>query len=113
MPGDGPLRATLEDPTFDVFYGAPLVVVICARDTGLHPEEDCALAAQNLMLAACSLGLGTCPIGIARDWLGQPEVKRELGIPADRAPVFPIAVGHPLAEPPPVERHPPEVLVWR
>ena len=72
----------------DVFHGAPALVVVCATSPGTQAAEDCALAAQNLMLAAFASGLGTCPIGFARPWLCLPEVKRELGIPDDLVPGF-------------------------
>jgi nitroreductase len=40
------------------------LIVIC----GVIPWviEDCALAAENLMLSACAAGLGTCRIGFAQ-----------------------------------------------
>lgn len=109
----GALRDTLANPEFGIFYGAGTLIVICAKPEGLNPAEDCCLAAQNLMLAACGLGLGTCPIGLARPWLSLPEVKHELGIPPAYQPVFPIIVGFPREEAPPVPRHEPEIVTWR
>ena len=105
-------RDMLGNPDFDIFYGADTLVVICARSGGLNTAEDCCLAAQNLMLAACDLGLGSCPIGFARTWLSRPEVKEELRIPSDYTPVFPVIVGCPKGEWPPVARHAPQVLAW-
>lgn len=40
-----------------------------ARSDAHNGEEDCCLAAEKLMLAACSMGLGSCPTGFARPWL--------------------------------------------
>jgi nitroreductase len=71
--------------------------------------EDCALAAQNLMLAARAAGLGTCWIGFAEAWLGTPEGKAVLELPATSLPVAPIIVGHPKSAPPPVPRREPEI----
>lgn len=105
-------RNELMNPDFNIFYGAGTLIVICAKPTGLDPAEECCLAAQNLMLAACDLGLGTCPIGFSRLWLNQPQVKAELGIPSDCTPVFSLAVGFPLGDSPPVPRQPPQVLAW-
>jgi nitroreductase len=107
------LRESLEDPGFHLFYHAPALIVICARPGFGWAETDCALAAQNLMLAACAAGLGSCWIGLAQGWLNQPEGKRELGIPDDHRVVAPIIVGYPQAETPPVARKAPEVLAWR
>lgn len=107
------LREMLQDPRFDMFYNAPCLIVIYARPGGLNPEEDCCLAAQNLMLAAHGLGLGTCPIGLARPWLNLPEVKKELGIPPELTAVFPLIVGRPAETPPPVARKAAEILLWQ
>ncbi len=104
---------TLTDPTYNIFYNASTLLVICARHEGLNPAEDCCLAAQNFMLAAHAAGLGTCPIGIARPWLNLPEVKEELGIPSDVAAVFPLTVGYPASLPAPTPRQAPDVLCWK
>ena len=88
------------------------LIVICARPDAHNGEEDCSLAAQNLMLAACSMGLGTCHIGFARPWLNQDRIKRSLDIPDDYVPVFPVVAGYPSGETPPVQRLAPEILVW-
>lgn len=107
------VRHLIEDPAYYVFYDAPMLIVICARASGMNAAEDCCLAAENLMLAACALGLGSCPIGFARSWLSLPEVKRELGIPADYVPVFPVIVGYPSGKTAAPPRTAPEILVWK
>lgn len=54
---------------------------------------DVALAAQNAVVAADSLGLGSCYIGGLRN---QPEnVARELGLPPETVAVFGLTVGYP------------------
>jgi Nitroreductase family len=60
----------LNDPNFDIFYGAPALIVISTGTQIPWAVEDCALAAENLMLAARGMGLGTCWIGFAGsvDW---------------------------------------------
>lgn len=107
-------RDELADPDFNLFYEAPAVILVCAEGPAVAgavaPNEDCCLAAQNLMLAAVPLGLGTCWIGFARPWLGRPEAKRMLGMRQEWAPVAPIAVGYPAEEPKPVGRRPAEIL---
>ena len=85
-----PFREMLNDPDFDIFYHAPALVVIAAADPTDWAVEDCALAAENLMLAAYAMDLGTCWIGFAQNWLATPEGKAELGIPATYAPIAPI-----------------------
>jgi nitroreductase len=101
------------DPAFDIFYGAPALVIVCAAKEGLVPEADCYLACQNLMLAAYGLGLGTCPVGLAWDILRIPAMKQRLAIPEGHFPVLPIIVGYPAGEAiHPTPRNPPEILSW-
>ena len=102
----------LADPEFDIFYGATTLIVICAKTEGFSPTADCYLAGQNLMLAACGMELGTCPIGFARDVLQNKSWKKNLEIPEDSIPVFPIIVGYPLNATPKVKRDPPHILSW-
>ena len=109
---DSPLyhyRGQLLDPAFDIFYGASLLIVIVATSDAAQSAEDCCMAAQNLMLAACGRGLGSCCIGFARPWLNLGDVKAELGIPQQYIAVAPIIVGHPRRAAPPVSRKVPEV----
>jgi nitroreductase len=88
------IRTMLSSEAFSIFYGAPVLVVICATSSGSQAAEDCCLAAQNLMLAAVEAGLATCPIGFARPWLNAPATKRKLGIPEEYHPVFAMTLGH-------------------
>lgn len=106
------LQQMLSDPAFNIFYNAHILVVICARADSMNGAEDCCLAAQNLMLRAYEMGLGTCPIGLARPWLNQSEVKSEIGIPADLDVVFPVIIGWTTVMPPPVPRREAEIVVW-
>lgn len=108
----GHFRETLSSPGFNVFYNAGTLILICAGPGTMNTAEDCCLAAQNFMLAACAMGLGTCPIGLARPMFNLPEIKAELAIPADYSPVFPIIVGYPAGETPPAPRAGPRVLSW-
>lgn len=62
-------------------------------EMGLVGVIDAALAAQNAVVAAESLGLGTVYIGGLRNRV--PEVARELELPAHVFPVFGLCVGYP------------------
>jgi len=64
----GHFGALLSDPHYNIFHGAPLLIVISADAQGPWIVEDCALAAENLMLAAFDEGLGTCWIGFAQNY---------------------------------------------
>jgi nitroreductase len=98
------LRQMASGPGFELFHGAPSLVVIYA--TSANGVPDCFLAAQNLMLASWTLGLGTCPIGLARPLFNRAEVKKELGVSPDWTCALPIAVGWPDRESPPTSRRP-------
>jgi nitroreductase len=100
-------------PDFNIFYNASTLIVIGATTAGPFIAADCWLAAENLMLAACSMGLGSCVIGSSLPALNSPGVKSEIGIPAGFTAVAPIIVGHPSGEAPPTSRKEPKVLAWK
>ena len=102
-----------ENPTYDLFHEANTLIVIYATRGRLNPNEDCCLAAENLMLAAYGMGLGTCPIGFARAWLDLLETKRELEVPEHYAAVFPLVVGYPAGLTEPTARDEPNVVSWK
>jgi len=99
----------LGNPEFDIFYHAPVLIVISAPAESHWAVEDCALAAENMMLAACAAELGTCWIGFAQSWLGTPEGKAALKLPDGSKPVAPIIVGHPKSPAPAVPRKEPKI----
>lgn len=111
-----PLRkyeAALGNPSFQIFYNAPALVVIYAKPESPHTVEDSSLAAQNLMLAAHSLGLGTCWIGFATPLLNLPEWKQELGAPPEYAAIAPIIIGYPQTVLPQLEKKSPDIIIWK
>lgn len=114
MPAGSPAAqhtSLLEDPHFNIFYGAPTLIIVCATPPSRQAEEDCCLAAQNLMLAAHGLRLGTCWIGFSRPWLELEATRAELGIDPGAMPVAPIIVGFPAGQPAPTQRRKP-VVRW-
>ena len=53
-----------DDPKLtNAFYDAPTVITMFAPKNFLFSVNDCAVAAENMMLAADSLGIGSCYIG--------------------------------------------------
>jgi nitroreductase len=81
------LQEIVSDPTFDIFYRAPVLILISSAAESPWSLANCALAAENLMLAACAAGLGSCWIGFAQAWLGTPEGKTLLDLPSAYVPV--------------------------
>jgi nitroreductase len=102
-------RTSLSNPDFQIFYHAPALILISGVEQAPWVVEDCALAAENLMLAAYAEGLGTCWIGFAQGYLNTAEGKDALGLPEAWVPVAPIIVGHPTTMPAPVARKEPEI----
>lgn len=100
---------TLGNAAFHIFYHAPALILISATEDGQWGTIDCALAAENLMLAAHDAGLGSCWIGFAEGWLSTPEGKALLDLPESYVPVAPIVIGHPAHSVPPVPRRDPEI----
>ncbi|HUJ03883.1 MAG TPA: nitroreductase family protein [Rhizomicrobium sp.] len=103
------IRQTLGDPQFQIFYHAPALVVISAPKSAQWAVEDCALAAENLMLAAQAMKLGTCWIGFAQSWLNTDDGRAAIGLDETQMPVAPIIVGHPKHTPPAVPRRKPNI----
>ncbi|MBU3618172.1 nitroreductase family protein [Polynucleobacter sp. JS-Fieb-80-E5] len=101
-----------KDPNFNIFYGADTLIVILSKQQGYYVEADCWLAAENLMLAATSMGLGTCVIGSAVEALNLPYLKELLGIAEHIRAICPIIVGFPNGNPPQSLRNDPRIVSW-
>ena len=112
MPQGSPLHAHrdhLISDDFNIFYNAPVLVVICATDSDPMSAKDCCLAAENLMLAAHDRQLGTCWIGFAEAWLNSSKGKQAIGIPEGHTVVAPIILGRPAETPARPHRNTPAV----
>lgn len=103
----------LDKPDFNIFYNAGTLIIICGRPKGPFVVADCWLAAQNLLLAAHAMGFGSCVIGFAVPALNTPEIKTELGIPAECNAIAPIILGVPGGETPRTTRKDPEIVSWK
>jgi nitroreductase len=92
------LSRTMSRPETDIFYGAPVLILVFAAPDTLHGEVDCALAAENMMLAARSLGVGSCWIGLAMPLGPDHEFRKQIGVPDGHTLVAPLIFGYPLKE---------------
>jgi nitroreductase len=81
------------------FYSAPLLIILTAPKENTFAVSDGALAVQNIMLYATSIGLGSCFIGMARLIQRDEKLLEELHITADRNIVAAVICGYPAEEP--------------
>jgi len=80
----------MEDP---VFHGAPVVIFITAPQDNEWASLDIGMCAQNMMLAAKSLGLDTCPIGFGKFVEGTKSFPK-LKVPASEQVHLSIIMGY-------------------
>lgn len=93
-----------QDPRYSPFYNAPTVIFLAGRDGDESSPIDCANAAQNMCVAAYSLGLGSCYLRGFRQAFENPgleaEINRELGLPAGYSIIYAVAIGYADEQPP-------------
>ena len=95
-----------EIPTFHphaaMLPEAPLAILICGeQDISRCWQQDCAAAAQNILLAAHALGLGAVWLGLFPRESRVAPLRKLLGIPEAVIPLALIAIGHPDEQKPP------------
>lgn len=79
-----------------LFHGAPSAIVVGCKPGASLPKEDVMLAAQNILLAAHSMGLGSCLIGMAVGAMkNDRKLQRVIGIPDEETIYAVIALGYP------------------
>lgn len=79
----------------DMFYNAPVLVIILGNKNAPTVDYDCAMAAQNMMLAAQSRDIGSCWIGGVQPALMDEGFLKELGAPEGYKAVAPLIFGYP------------------
>ena len=109
-------RATLEmvrKISPGCFGGTPLAILVCSDKTKAHrvggtlgrdylSVADCAMATQNMLLAAHALGLGTCVVKS----FSHAAMREILEIPEGMEPELLVIVGYPDTFPSPPRRIP-------
>lgn len=85
-----------KDPQVHIFHGAPCVILFSHNQTS-WAKPDCSSAAQNLALAAYSLGLGTCYIGLFTHWLedNAQTLAERWHLPEGYVPFYFMTLGYP------------------
>ena len=89
------------------FFHAPLLIIASNVQDNRNGMSDCAVALQNIMLAATSLGLGSCWVNQLR-WLREETAVRQylakLGVPEDHLVCGASVIGHAAHSPKPPAR---------
>ncbi|MDR0292938.1 MAG: nitroreductase [Oscillospiraceae bacterium] len=102
-PGKLGIKENSQKEGYNFYFGAPTLIIASNKPRYQNAMADCALAMQNIFLAAQSLGLGSCYIN-QLFWLrDEPAVRdylQELGIPKERVICSAAAIGFKGAESP-------------
>jgi len=91
------LLADIDAGGYDSFRGAPCAVLVAGEDGRIFADMDCAIAVDNMALAAESLGLNSCIVASFKpSLLGEAgaAMRTELGIPEGFTPNLAIAIGY-------------------
>ena len=90
------LMEVMDEPKDLVFYSAPVILYI------IGPAKNnigCAMACENIMLAAVSLGLGSCYDGFGAMVTQNPDIVQTLGVEKGERIYGPILLGYPKLNP--------------
>jgi nitroreductase len=82
----------MDEPKDMVYYSAPVILFVIGP-TGY--DVSCALACENIMIAATSLGLGSCYVGFGAMVTGDADVVQALELTDDERIFGPIVLGYP------------------
>lgn len=110
-PGTEEFLAALRNPEFNIFYNAPVLVLVLGAREVVSSVIDCALCAENMLLAAWALGLGSCWVGSATLVEQNPRLLAALRVPDDHQIVAPLIFGYPALLLPKPERREP-LITW-
>jgi nitroreductase len=94
---------------YSIYYHAPTVIMVCGSIGNRFKEIDCALCAENMMLAAHALGIGSCWIGSTDIAFDNKEIMAEFEISEGYEPVGTIIFGYPADVPETPEKKAPLV----
>jgi len=85
----------MDEPKDMVYYSAPAILFVIGPAS--H-AVSCALACENIMIAATSLGLGSCYVGFGAMVTGDAEVVKALELTGNERIYGPILLGYPNEE---------------
>ena len=91
------LYNAMDKPKDVIYYNAPVIIFVIGPATG--GAISCALACENMMIAATSFGLGSCYTGFGAMVNGNPEVVKTLELSENEQIYGPILIGYPKNNP--------------
>jgi len=86
--------ATMVDP---IFYEAPVIIFMVCE--GSYSETAAGLAAENMFLAAKSLGINSCWVDSGKFALENSDIRKQLGMMGEETRVAPLLFGYADGEP--------------
>ena len=87
------LYDAMDEPKDVIYYNAPVIIFVIGPAGG--GAVSCALACENMMIAAASFGLGSCYTGFGALVKGNLEVVEALELQETEAIYGPILLGYP------------------
>jgi nitroreductase len=90
------LYEALPEPKDLVYYSAPVILFVIGP---VSNAVSCALACENIMIAATSLGLGSCYVGFGMMVKGNADVVKALELTDGERIYGPILLGYPKDDP--------------
>ena len=92
------IRKIAANKDFNIFYGAPTIIIVSGKEENVMPGVDCAAATQNMLIAAESLDIGVCWNGLVgllfnNEVIFEKYIKK-LQIPQGFKPYYAIALGY-------------------
>jgi nitroreductase len=91
------LYDAMDEPKDVIYYNAPVIIFVIGPAAG--GAVSCALACENIMIAAQSLGLGSCYVGFGAMVKGNADVVQALELKDDEQIYGPIVLGYPKVNP--------------
>lgn len=87
-------RDLLSREDFEIFYGAPALVLVLGGEENPYSTYDCTLCAGTMMLAAHAMGIGSCWIGSAGVVAGSSELMKMMRVPPGYEIIAPLIFGY-------------------
>jgi nitroreductase len=86
----------MDDQKDVIYYNAPVIIFVIGP---ANNAASCALACENMMIAAQSLGLGSCYVGFGAMVKGNADVVQALELKDDEGIYGPILLEYPKTNP--------------